>query len=244
MKHNLHTLMGRVKGTSKPRIRAAVVQDELLLEIYGDIGASFWGDGVTVSQVSEQLNAAPLTIKAVNVHINSPGGDVFEGVAIYNVLKAFPRPVNVTVDGLAASAASVIAMAGDKLLMQKGTMLMIHPAMWFVAGTSVDLREAATILETVTGQIADIYAEKTGIPKAELLQMMYAETWMTPEDAISKGFADSASETSGDALSVAASFDLAAFTNTPEHLKVFAGTQGEVTSERLLIRKRYLDFLT
>lgn len=238
------TVIGRVKGTSQPRIRAAVYGDVLTLEIYGDIGASFWGDGVTVGQITEQLNAAPLSITAVNVHLNSPGGDAFEGVAIYNVLKDFPRPVNIFIDGLAASAASVIAMAGDKVLMGKGTMLMIHPAMTIAFGTSVDLRETAQLLETITGQIAEIYAARTELSKEELLQLMYAETWMTAEDAIAKGFADSTTDEAGDTLAVASNFDLSVFNKLPDGLKVFAGVMGECKGVEIArLRLRTLETL-
>lgn len=231
-------------------IRAAFAQDELTLYMYGDIGESFWGEGITAAQVSAELNAAP-NAKAITVRLNSPGGNAFEGVAIYNLLKNHPAPVTVVVDGLAASAASIIAMAGDKVVMSTGTMLMIHPAMMLSYGTSVDMRSNAEVLEKVTGVMADVYSRKTELPKPELLDLMYAETWMTPDDAINRGFADALSSEAGDTKSVAAKFDLSVFANVPEELKTFKADGGQepiktvATSELplLKLRQRMLETL-
>lgn len=225
------------------QFRAAIAQDELTIEMYGDIGESFWGDGITAAQVSAALNAAP-NARAITVRLNSPGGDAFEGVAIYNILKNHPAPVTVVIDGLAASAASIIAMAGDKVVMGTGTMLMIHPAMMLCFGTSVDMRTGADTLEKVTGQMADIYHAKTGLDKPVLLDMMYAETWMTPVDAMSNGFADGMTDTEGTAKAMAANFDLSVFAKVPEELKTFKADEEQtpiktvVTSELPLLRLR------
>lgn len=221
MKRNWNALKGRVNGTTTAVIKAAADQQKVMtLEIYGDIGASWWGDGITVGQITEILGEAlDAGAGSLTIHINSPGGDAFEGVAIYNVLKDFPLPKTVIIDGLAASAASIIAMAGDTVHMGTGTMLMIHPAMMMAMGDSVAMRESATLLEKVTGQMAAIYSEKTGKGAPELLDLMYAETWMTPEEAVANGFADAKTEEPGNASELAADFDLTVFAKLPESLK-------------------------
>jgi ATP-dependent Clp protease, protease subunit len=234
-----------------PGIRAAVHNSELTLEVYGDIGESFWGDGVTAPQVSEQLQAGKTTgVKSVKVRINSPGGDCFEGVTIYNLLRSCGLPVTTVVDGLAASAASIIAMAGDKIQMAKGTLMMIHPAACMAFGDATELRKTADVLEKVTGQVADIYSARTGQATDDVLAMMQAETWMTPEEAVKYGFANETTEDAGDIVAVAGTFDLSVFNKVPESLKSTPETETETETEpvafdpgRLKAQKRLLEIL-
>src|SRR5690606_35769460 len=126
------------------------------------------------------------------VRINSPGGDVFAGVSIMNMLKDREGEVTGIVDGLAASIASVIAMAGDKVIMNTGSMMMIHNAWSMAVGDSNELRKLADQLDKIGDSIIDVYATRTGLSKDELKAMLDAETWMGAEEAVELGFADEA----------------------------------------------------
>jgi ATP-dependent Clp protease protease subunit len=160
------------------------------LLIYDAIGEDMWtGGGVTPKGVAEQLKALA-GVKTLNIYINSPGGSVFDGEAIYNQLRRFEATKNVIVDGLAASAASFIAMAGDKITMGHGSQMMIHRAMGGAYGFESDLRAVADVLGMLSGTIADIYAKRTGKSRDEVLALMDAETWMDPAKALELGFAD------------------------------------------------------
>lgn len=194
-------------------LRAAADDAEMM--IYDTIGADFWGDGVTAKGFDKELKALG-SPKKITVRINSGGGDVFDGVAIYNTLARHPARKVVHVDGLAASAASVIAMAGDEIRMGDGTFLMIHNAWSFAVGGSTEMRRAADLLDSVSGQLANIYVQRTGKPAAKVKAMMDAETWMDAETAIAEGFADARS---GDVVKMAASIDLARFRNLPAALR-------------------------
>jgi ATP-dependent Clp protease, protease subunit len=127
----------------------------------------------------------------VTDHINSPGGDFFDGVAIYNLLREHPKAVTVKVMGLAASAASIIAMAGDEIHMGAGTSLMIHNAWGVVVGNANDMRESADTFATFDSAMLSIYAARTGGDEKAIKKMMDAETIMSADDAVAKGFADS-----------------------------------------------------
>ena len=192
---------------------AAKNDDTLVLSIYDFIGADFWsGGGITASTVQAALDGDH---KSVTVRVNSPGGDAFEGVAIYNLLKSCGKPVNVLVDGLAASAASIICMAGETITMNEGSMMMIHDAQGMAMGNGQDMRKLAETLDQVTGSIADIYVANTGTKKNKVLDMMHAETWMSAQEAKDNGFATAI--TKGEKVSN--SFDLSRFRNVPKEFK-------------------------
>lgn len=149
--------------------------------------ATWWGDEVTPALFREELKAQKGDVTIV---INSGGGDVFAGLSIYNALREFDGYVTVRVDGLAASIASVIAMAGDKVIMSPGSMLMIHKPWTMVAGDVNELEKAKEILNGIEESIVPIYASRTGMSKEEIVSMLEAETWMTAEQAVDQGFAD------------------------------------------------------
>lgn len=199
------------------RFSAKANADVLTLEIYDMIGADFFGEGITASKVSDAIKAAG-DFSSLAVRLNSPGGDLFEGVAIYNLLRSSGQPVNVFVDGLAASAASLIAMAGDTITMGDGTQMMIHRAMGGVLGYSDDMRKMADTLDSVSGSAADIYVKRTELPKDKVLALMTAETWMSPQEAMDKGFATAVSKDK--AMPISNLFDLSMFKNTPIQLQV------------------------
>jgi ATP-dependent Clp protease, protease subunit len=157
---------------------------EILL--YGDIGAGLW-DGISAKEFAQEL-AGLGDVEEINLCINSPGGDVADGFAIYNTLNRHSARIIVDVDGLAASIASVIAMAGDEIRMAENASLMIHDPWTIAMGDAEELRRAASILDTLQGQIAGVYAARTGQSLAAIKRMMSAETWMTAEEARAAGF--------------------------------------------------------
>lgn len=163
--------------------------DDSTISIYDSIGSDGWTDGVTAKRISAALRS--IGSRDVTVSINSPGGDFFEGIAIYNLLREHPHKVTVKVVGLAASAASIIAMAGDDIQVAKSGFLMIHNAWAFAVGNKNDLRETATILDEFDGAMADIYASATGIATEDIVKMMDEETWLSGQSAVEKGFASS-----------------------------------------------------
>jgi ATP-dependent Clp protease protease subunit len=170
--------------------RAAEADTATTISIYDVIGVDMWtGEGMTAKRVAGALRA--IGKKPVTVNLNSPGGDMFEGLAIYNLLREHPAEVSVKVMGLAASAASVIAMAGDTIEMGLGSFLMIHNSWGGVVGNQHDMRAAADTFAEFDAAMASIYAARTGMDGADVSALMTAETWFRAEAAIEAGFADS-----------------------------------------------------
>lgn len=157
--------------------------------IYETIGEDWFGDGMTARRFADEL-AALGDVSNITVRINSPGGAVFDGLAIFNTLKQHAAAVHVIVDGLAASAASIIAMAGDRITMGIGALMMIHNPWTLAIGDSADMRKAAADLDTIREGMLDAYESRTGLDRGELRQLVDAETWFSPLEAIEKGFAD------------------------------------------------------
>lgn len=169
-----------------PEIKAAV-EGDASISIYDQIGASWDGEGVTAKRIGAALRS--IGARDVTVNVNSPGGDFFEGVAIYNLLRQHQHKVTVKVMGLAASAASVIAMAGDEILMGDGAFLMIHNA-WAVAiGNRHDMQTASEQLAPFDAAMADVYAARAGMTPAEAAALMDKETWIGASQAVKDGFA-------------------------------------------------------
>jgi ATP-dependent Clp endopeptidase proteolytic subunit ClpP len=156
--------------------------------IYGTIGASLWGPSVSAAEVIAQLEQDE--DDPVALYINSGGGDVFDGIAMYNAIKRHKGRVTVHVDGLAASAASVIAMAGDEIIMPANTMLMVHNPWTMAIGGADDLRKTANILDQTRDAIVTAYRDKTGMDEDDLRALLDDETWMSAADAVTFGFAD------------------------------------------------------
>lgn len=168
----------------------AAEADGNVISVYDTIGEDWWtGEGITARRVAGALRA--IGSREVAVNINSPGGDMFEGLAIYNLLREHPAKVTVRVMGLAASAASIIAMAGDEIEMGLGSMMMIHNSWGVVVGNQDDMRGAAETFAEFDAAMADIYAARTGGDLEDIKAMMAAETWLRAERAIEDGFADS-----------------------------------------------------
>lgn len=202
-----------MKRTPMWEIRQSAERPEQLdLYIYGDVegdGYDWWTDAVIESETSanhfrEELAKYP-NAKTIHLYINSYGGSVFEGTAIYNQLRRHPAQKIVHVDGFACSIASVIAMAGDRVIMPRNTMMLIHNMWMGVWGNAAELRKAADDLDTINTAGMQAYLAKAGdkLDADTLRQMMDAETWLTAEDCIRYGLADEYAEEDAD-LSAAA----------------------------------------
>ncbi|MBB6262426.1 ATP-dependent protease ClpP protease subunit [Paenochrobactrum gallinarii] len=160
------------------------------ISILDVIGEDSWsGGGVTSKRIAAALRS--IGDDQVQVDINSPGGDFFEGVAIYNLLRAHPNKVTVRILGIAASAASVIAMAGDEIQIGKAGFLMVHNAWVLAVGNRHDLAEAAKTMQPFDDAMATVYADRAGVDKATAIGWMDNETWFSGAQAIETGLADS-----------------------------------------------------
>lgn len=153
--------------------------------IYDEIGGSF---GVNAQELVNEINA--LDVPGIDVHINSPGGDLFDSIAIYNALVKHPANITVYVDSLAASGASIIAQAGDKRVMMRGSQMMIHDALAAMVGNAADFRSMATFLDRQSVNIAEIYTARAGGLTEDWRAKMLAETWMFASEAVQMNLAD------------------------------------------------------
>ncbi|WP_312292802.1 head maturation protease, ClpP-related [Atlantibacter hermannii] len=218
----------------------AAKSDENSISVFDVIGADWYGEGVTASRIAGALRA--IGGADVTVNINSPGGDMFEGLAIYNLLREYEGKVTVKVLGLAASAASIIAMAGDEVQIGRGAFLMIHNCWVYAMGNRHDLAQIAADMEPFDKAMNDIYGARTGLDATIIDAMMDAETYIGGSEAVEKGFADrllSADEIADDDESPSAALRkldaLLAKANTPRSerrklIKALTGnTPGAVT---------------
>lgn len=204
------------------QIKAASEEDATIY-VYDEI--SSWG--VSANDFCRDL--AGITAKNITLKMNSPGGNVFDGCTIHNALKDHPACVNVQVDGLAASIASIIAMAGDKITMAKNAMMMIHNAWSGIYGNAEEMRKCANVLDKIDGTLVNTYADRTGMGKRAIKQMMNDETWMTADEALKNGFCDQV----GNQTDAKASFDLSKFNRVPdEAIAMYAMKREEPVTER------------
>lgn len=163
--------------------------EEVDIQIYDEISSDdFWGDVTTAKAINDEI--AQANGKPLNIHINSYGGEVFEGFAIYNSLKNYAGKKVVYIDGIAASIASVIAMAGDIVYMNKASMLMIHNASGVAYGNAEEMRKVVNALEQINEVIRDVYKNKSNLDDEQLKKFMDDETYFTPQEAVQYGFAD------------------------------------------------------
>lgn len=169
-------------------VRAVEVGDNVIT-MFDAIGEDYWsGGGITAKSVAAQLRA--IGPRPIEIQLNSPGGDMFEGIAIYNVLREHPQPITVKIMGMAASAASIIAMAGDSIEIGAASFMMIHNC-WVVAvGNRHDMAETADWLEPFDQAMVSLYAQRTGRDAKQIAKWMDAETYMSGSQAIERGFAD------------------------------------------------------
>lgn len=186
-------------------IKAAGTSAEI--SIYDEIG----GWGISAKEFAQDLKSLK-GIRDLTLRLNSPGGSVFDGMAIYNLLKAHDAQITVHVDGLAASMASVIAMAGDLIVMPENSMMMIHNPWTMTAGDAEELRKNADLLDKIKKAMISAYTSKTGLSEEMISQYMDEETWFTGSEAAELGFADEVEEP----MQMAAMFDLSKFQNSPK----------------------------
>lgn len=192
------------------RLEAAADRAELF--VYDYIGRDFMGNGIAADDLVRDLSK--VKAKAIDVRINSNGGNVFDGLAIFNALARHSAYVTTHIDGVAASIASIIALAGREVRMAKNAYFMIHNAHAVAAGGADDMRTMANRLDQVKDTLVGHYRDKTGKSDAELAAWMDAETWFNATDAKAAGFVDSIT----DDMAVAASLDLSRFGNVPAEL--------------------------
>jgi ATP-dependent Clp endopeptidase proteolytic subunit ClpP len=152
--------------------------------IYDEIGQF----GITAHDFVNDIQS--ISCETMTVHLNTPGGDVFDGLTIYNALKQHPAEVTVVVDGLAASIGSVIAMAGDRVVMAKTATMMIHDAWTVGLGNAADMRKTADLLDKTSDNLARVYAERTGTESEDWRTKMREETWFSADEAVEAGLAD------------------------------------------------------
>ena len=188
--------------------------------LYDQIGESFWGDGISAKSFQKDL-AGLGRVTNIDLRINSPGGDVFDGFAIYNLIAQHPANVTVYVDGVAASIASIIAMAGNSILMAKNSLMMIHNPQGVAVGDEDEMDRVKSLLRQVKANLIAAYAERTGNSAEKIGEWMNDETWFHAENAVELGFADSVIE----AQAVSSGFDLKHFRNVPAALRDMAANQ-------------------
>lgn len=201
-------LMNLIKNNAdkKREFKISNMGDEAHVYIY-DVIDPYWG--ISAESFAKELSA--INSNNITLHINSPGGDVFDARAIATAIKAHSANVTAKIDGLAASAATYIALAADKVEIADGAFFMIHKGWTFTMGNADDLRGTAELLDKVDESIVNDYAKKTGISSEELIELMAAETWFNANEALERGFVDEV--TSEEA--VTNRFDLSAYDNAP-----------------------------
>jgi ATP-dependent protease ClpP protease subunit len=204
-------------------IRARATGAEVL--IYDEIGAY----GVSAKGFLAELGALP-DDTPIDLRLNSPGGSVFDAVAIYNALSRHAGTITVWIDGIAASAASYIAMAGDEIVMPENAFLMIHDPSGIVMGTAADMRDMAGALDKIAASMTRGYAAKSGKPEAQIAALMASETWFDATDAMDLGLATRMAEP----VRIAASFDIGRFRNAPPALTELVDAEGPAMDDDIV----------
>lgn len=207
MKFNLKNLLASNPARERTPVNLVQNAAEATIYVY-DVIDGDWGVGAkeVIAAINEVKDA-----QVLNIRVNSPGGDVFEGRAIMEAIKRFNGKTIAHIDSLAASAATSIALAADEVVMSDGALFMIHNASGMVWGDKSAMRETADLLEKVEGSIVADYTSKTGKDAAAIVSMMDAETWMTAQEALDNGFVDRISKT-GKAKNT---WNLSAFSKVP-----------------------------
>jgi ATP-dependent Clp protease protease subunit len=213
MKHLLKLLADNRKAPAK-RFEVVAKGDEAEVFLYDAIvsteAEAEWFGGVAPESFVKALRA--IDAKTINLRINSPGGSVFAARAIEQALRDHPAKVIAHIDGLAASAATFIAMAADEVVMGKGALFMIHKAWTGMYGNADDMRAEADLLDKIDGTLAGTYAERTGKTADEVAAWMAAETWFTADEAVEAGFADRVAESA----SAKTEWNLSAYAKAPQ----------------------------
>ncbi len=216
MRNRLNKLFADNRKATARKFEVVAKGDEAEIFLYDAIvstedEAEWWG-GVAPGPFVKALREIDASV--INLRINSPGGSVFAARAMEQALREHSAKIIVHIDGLAASAATFIAMAGDEVVMGKGAMFMIHKAWTGMWGNAEDLRREADLLDKIDGTLAETYADRTGKEMEEISGWMAAETWFTAAEAVEHGFADRVAESAAKAKT--ADWDLSAYENAPE----------------------------
>lgn len=222
MKNNIRFFAGPNEDPRKFFRMEKKKPKEADIYLYDIIGDSW--DGTTARQFAQDLKTLE-DIEVLNVFINSPGGSVFDGVAIYNTLIRHRARKNVYIDGVAASIASIVAMAGDEIVIAKNGMMMIHNAWAFAMGNATDLRAAADKLDKITEVMKETYADRSGSEAKEIEKWMNAETWFNAEEALDAGLVDSISQKEVE-IAAMSKHNLTQFRNVPKLLLDKSGSAG------------------
>lgn len=229
---DLHEHMNRV--ALKPgtvRVNSDTKSREAEMLIYGDIGGGWYDEGITAKGITDQIDQ--LDVDDLHVRINSGGGLVFEGIAIYNALARCSANIIIHIDGIAASIASVIMMAGDEIIISEGANVMIHKPWSFAMGDAESMRKEADILDKLEAGIIDIYEARSGAKRSDLVAWVGAETWFLGQEAVDAGFADSMAPAKRKKPANSALLNL--FKNTPQNLLANASTP-EVREFEIFLR--------
>ena len=187
------------------------------ISIFGDIGDSFWSAGVTPDDFKKEFDAIRGS-KSIKVFINSYGGDVFDGFTIYNIIASERPKVSVEVLGIAASAASAIALAGSSLLMREGSFFMIHNAWGMAMGPADEMRKMAEVLDKISGELISLYENHSDLDEKQIRAYMDDEKWFTAAEAVEAGFADEIGETVEAAASIAIDTKKYAYKHVPAEI--------------------------
>lgn len=203
------------RGSVKRFFEVKAQKDNKSAEIYlyDSIGVGWFG-GIGADRFVKELKALG-KVKTISLYINSDGGDVFEGFTIYQQLVRHSADIHVYIDGLAASIASVVAMAGSKICVADTGMMMIHDPWGMIVGNARDMRKRADTLDQIRGSIVRVYANQTKLDEMKVSQLMAEETWMTASQALEMGFATEIAEPKLMAASAVCPFDLKKFNNAP-----------------------------
>lgn len=191
---------------------ATVDGQSAVIRLYDPVDGYGEDWGVSAKEFAAALDGLPVGVNEIRLHINSPGGDVFDGIAIVNALRAHPARVVAVVDGIAASAASFIACAADETIMAENSELMIHDAWGLCVGNASEMASMADMLAHISDNIASIYAAKAGTDVALWRQAMTTETWYSAAEAVEAGLADSVKKTEKPGAGSKARHDLSIFT--------------------------------
>ena len=223
----------------KPWTMTAKAGGELEVLIYEQIGTDFWtGDGITAKQFATDLKAAG-AVAHIHLKVSSPGGSVFEGLAMYNALLSHGAKVTAQVDGLAASIASVIIMAASEISVAANGMVMIHNPSTVVGGDSNEMRKMAETMDKVKTSMVTAYKRHTTLSTDKINALMDDETWMTAEEAIEKGFAEKITTPEDDDADVVANFDLSKFRKVPQPIVAKFGSRSRPDPRSRPDRRRF-----
>lgn len=207
----------KAKPSNKEWYTIKAQDDEAEILLYDDIGEGFYGGGTSARSFVEDLRDLR-NVREINVRINSRGGDVFEGLAMYNALSRHPARIVVDIDGLAGSIASVIALAGDSIRMAQNGYFFIHNPFGAAIGTAEDMRVMAEALGKIQSTLVETYEDHSRLSAPRIQEFMDQETWFTASEALTHKFIDEVTE----GQQMAASVDLSLFHNVPEQAKALA----------------------